>query len=92
MNLDVMIILTDFTWTLQSPCFVALIMGGWQGEFLLREANYIFICYVFTFIFKISALCKMTGINGAQEHAEGILRVTRPLCESQNKRVNENRS
>lgn len=31
----------------------------------------------------------MIGVNGAQEHGEGILRVTGPLSEAQNKRVNE---
>ena len=31
-------------------------------------------------------------MNGAKEHGEGILRVTGPLPEAQNKRVNENTS
>lgn len=32
----------------------------------------------------------MIGVNGAQEHGEGILRVIWPLPEAQKKRVNEN--
>ena len=34
----------------------------------------------------------MIGVNGAQEHGEGILRVTRPIPKPHNKRVNENMS
>lgn len=34
----------------------------------------------------------MKEANGAQQHGEGILRITGPLLEGQRKRINENMS
>lgn len=34
----------------------------------------------------------MTEANGAQQHGEGILRITEPLPDAQSKRINENMS